>query len=153
MSQERKITQEEINEMLVHYQQYRDQVEALTQQLGVIEMSLSDVERAIATIEGMIGRRKGEESLIPIGAGSFIHSVLTKPETVVLGVGAGVCLEIGADAAKEELVKRREEIERALSDLTKRLSELTGKIQQIQRVLEQVQLAEAQQFQQPMVGQ
>ncbi len=152
MSQEWQITQEEINEMLAQYQQYQQQAEVFAQQLRLIEMSLSDIHKAIATIEGMGKREAGEESLVPIGAGSFIHAVLTRPDTVVLGVGAGVCLEEGVDVAREKLGKRREEIESAMGDLRKRLSELTGKLQQIQQVLVQVQRAEEQQLQQPIVG-
>jgi len=151
MSQEWQITQEETNKMMFQYQQYQEQAEAFAQQLRLVEISLSDIHRAIATIEGMSKKKVGEESLVPIGAGSFIHAVLTRPETVVLGVGAGVCLEEGVDAAREGLVKRSEEIESAMGELRKRLSELTGKIQQIQQVLAQVQRAEEQQLQ-PLVG-
>jgi len=152
MSQEWQITQEEINKVVVQYQQYQQQAEAFAQQLRLVEISLSDIRRAIETIEGMGKREEREESLVPIGAGSFIHAVLTRPETVVLGVGAGVCLEEGVDVARDRLVKRSEEIESAMGELRKRLSELTGKIQQIQQVLAQVQRAEEQQLQQPLVG-
>lgn len=151
MSQQ--LTQEQVNAMLYQYQEYQRQAEALTQQLNLIQMTLADTEKAIETVEGMSRASQGAEILVPIGAGSFIHAELTRPETAVVGIGAGICIEENVEKAMELLEKRKQEVSKALEHMQANLSRVTGELQRIQQVLAQLQQAQAaQQSQQPPTG-
>jgi prefoldin alpha subunit len=150
MNQE-QLTQEQISAILYQYQQYQRQAEAITQQLNLIQMTLTDTEKAIETIEGMSKAEKGSESLIPIGAGSFIHVELTKPERTVVGVGAGICIEKPVEDAIKMLEKRKQEITKAMEQMQANLTKVTAELQKIQQALARIQ-QQSQAGQQPLTG-
>ncbi|RZB29523.1 MAG: prefoldin alpha subunit [Candidatus Argoarchaeum ethanivorans] len=138
MNQE-ELTQEKVDGILYQYQMYQQEVEAISQRLNITEMSLGEIERAIEVTDRMNNVEKGDEILIPIGAESFVHGVLAKPDTVIIGVGSGVCIAKTTEEAKEELIKRKQEIVGVIEQLKANLSQITAELKKTKQVLAQIQ--------------
>ena len=79
----------------------------------------------------------GEEILVPIGSGSFIHGKLASKEKVVLNVGAGVSIEKTASEAKEILLIRKAEVLDGSKKLNDVLAKIDQEMQRIQAVMQQ----------------
>ncbi len=89
------------------YQQHQAEAEAIVQQLGLFQLSIEGCEKALKAAEAMEAAEDGQDMLVPIGQGSFIHARLASKEKVVVGVGAGVSIEKSAKDAKDALSQRK----------------------------------------------
>ncbi len=134
-----------MRQLLAAYQQYQAQAEAIARQIGLTQLTAEGLDRAVAAVDALEKAEEGQEMLVPIGSGSFVHGKLASKERVVLNVGAGVSIEKTAAQARESLKARRAEV----AEGSKRLNEVLSKIdQQMQMV--QAQLAKFEQ--QPSEG-
>ena len=106
----------------------------LQSRLDIVTAALSETLTAISTLEGARGKTVETETLVPIGSGSFVKTKLADVEKVIIGVGAGVCIEKPLEDSMKDLRLRSSELERARTTVT----------QQITQVLTQAEEARAQ---------
>lgn len=131
--------------LLAAYQQYQAQAEALARQLGLTQLTQEGLDRAMNAVEAMKTAEVGQEMLVPIGSGSFIHANLASKEKVVLNVGAGVSIEKTADEAKGILSVRKAEVIEGSKKLNEVLSQIDQEMQRIQAAMEQFEIGRQQQ--------
>ena len=127
--------EEEIRRLLAAYQQYQAQSEAIAQQLGLTQMTIQGLDRAILAIDALDSATDGQEMLVPIGSGSFVFAKLASKERVVLNVGAGVSIEKPAAEARESLKVRKAEVAEASKKLSEMLNRIDGEMAKIQSVI------------------
>jgi len=125
-------SEEEIRRLLAAYEQYQAQAEGISHQLGLTQIAAQGLERALGAVEALEEAEVGQEILVPIGSGSFIHGKLASKENVVLNVGGGVSIEKSPAEAKEILKLRKNEV----LEGSKKLSELLAKIDQEMRKIQ-----------------
>jgi prefoldin alpha subunit len=133
-------SEEEVRRLLMVYQQYQAEAEAIVRQLGLFQLSVEGCEKALKAVEAMETAEDGQEMLVHIGQDSFIHAKLTTKDKVIVGVGAGVSIEKSAAEAKESLNKRKTQLSEASGKLNQTLSKIEqemGKIQSIAAKYEQ----------------
>lgn len=121
--------------MLAAYQQYQAQSEAIAQQLGLTQMTIQGLDRAILAIDALDSATDGQEMLVPIGSGSFVFAKLASKERVVLNVGAGVSIEKPAAEARESLKVRKAEVAEASKKLSEMLNKIDAEMAKIQSVI------------------
>ena len=127
--------EEEIRRLLAAYQQYQAQSEAIAQQLGLTQMTIQGLDRAILAIDALDSATDGQEMLVPIGSGSFVFAKLASKERVVLNVGAGVSIEKPAAEARESLKVRKAEVAEASKKLSEMLNKIDAEMAKIQSVI------------------
>jgi len=127
--------EEEIRRLLAAYQQYQAQSEAIAQQLGLTQMTIQGLDRAISAIDALDSAADEQEMLVPIGSGSFVFAKLASKERVVLNVGAGVSIEKPAAEARESLKVRKAEVAEASKKLSEMLNKIDGEMAKIQSVI------------------
>lgn len=64
--------------------------------------------------------------LLPIGSGSFVRSNLSRPGTIMIGVGAGVIVEKSVDDSIKDLRLRSSDLDRARTSVTQQLGQILG---------------------------
>lgn len=129
--------EEEVRRLVLAYQQYQAQADALVRQLSLTQLTAEGLERALGAVEAMEKAEEGQEMLVPIGSGSFVHAKLASREKVVLNVGAGVSIEKTASEAKESLKARKAEVAEGSKKLNEVLSKIDQEMQKIQAILAQ----------------
>ncbi len=129
--------EEEVRRLVLAYQQYQAQADALVRQLSLTQLTAEGLERALVAVEAMEKAEEGQEMLVPIGSGSFVHAKLASREKVVLNVGAGVSIEKTASEAKESLKARKAEVAEGSKKLNEVLSKIDQEMQKIQAILAQ----------------
>lgn len=142
------LTQQQLAELSERHQVYQYQAESIAQQINMVKMTIKDVETALVTIQALKGETPGKETLVPIGFGSFVKATLTDPETIVVGIGAGVSIEKKVDDAKAFLDKRKDELTKYNEQLNNTISKLAEEMQNIEKLVRKHQ-----QTQQPMRAQ
>jgi len=144
------LTQQQLQELSVRYQQMQSQAEALSQQINMLQITIRDVETALTTVAALKYETADKETLVPIGFGSFVNAKLTNPDKIVVGIGAGVSVEKNVDDAKALLDKRKEELTKYQETLNATLTKFAQELQNIQAIMQQqAQLYQAQPGQQP----
>ncbi len=129
-----------MRQLLAAYQQYQAEAEAIARQIGLTQLTAEGLDRAVTAVDALEKAEEGQEMLVPIGSGSFIHGKLASKEKVVLNIGAGVSIEKTAAEARESLKERRAEV----AEGSKRLNEVLSKIDMEMQKL-QAQLAKLEQ--------
>lgn len=125
--------EDEIRELVAKMQAYQGRMEALQQQANLVQASIDDVDSALKAITSLEGAEPGKELLVPIGAGSFVHAAVAKPDTVLVGLGAGVSVERSAADARGIFQARRTELEKALAETTGVLNQVAGELMRLQQ--------------------
>lgn len=96
----------------------------LQSRLDIVTAALSETLTAISTLEGTKGKPAETETLIPIGSGSFVKSKLADAQTIIIGVGAGVCIEKPIEDSMKDLRLRSSELEKARTSVTQQLTQV-----------------------------
>ena len=98
----------------------------LQSRLDIVTAALSETLTAISTLEGTKGKPGETETLVPIGSGSFVKAKLADAEKVIIGVGAGVCIEKPIEDSMKDLRLRSSELEKARATVTQQLNQVYG---------------------------
>ena len=129
--------EEEIRRLLAAYQQYQAQADGIMRQLSLTQLTAEGLERASTAVDALNRAEVGQEIMVPIGSGSFIHATLASKEKVVLNVGEGVHIEKDAAEAQEILKVRKAEVQEGSRKLNEVLSKIDQEMQKIQTVMQQ----------------
>src|SRR2546428_13684157 len=94
---------EEMRQLLVEIRMLEGSARVLSSRIDIVTGALSETQTAKQTLEGTKESRKDAEMLIPIGSGSFVKAKLEDPQHIIIGVGAGVCLEETVEESMKHL--------------------------------------------------
>jgi len=131
-----KLTQQQLQELSVKYQQYQSQAESIAQQMNMVQMTIKDVDTALITIEALKDEPAGREIMVPIGFGTMVKATLSDPSKVVIAIGAGVSVEKKLEDAKALLEKRKEELTKYHEKLGNTIAKLTQEMHNIQKLVQ-----------------
>jgi prefoldin alpha subunit len=117
---------DQMRQVLLDIRLLEGSARVLQSRLDVVTAALSETLTAISTLEGAKGKAGETEALVPIGSGSFVRTKLADVEKVIIGVGAGVCIEKPIEDSMKDLRLRSSELERARTTVTQQLSQIVG---------------------------
>src|SRR5256712_8696818 len=109
---------EEMRQLLVEIRMLEGSARVLSSRLDIVTGALSETQTAKQTLEGTKESGKDVEMLIPIGSGSFVKAKLEDPQHIIIGVGAGVCLEKTVEDSIKDLNLRATDLEKAQINVT-----------------------------------
>src|SRR5437660_10995445 len=100
----------------------------LRSRMEIVTAALSETLTAISTLEGTRGKSVDTETLLPIGSGSFVKAKLADSQNIIIGVGAGVCIEKPLEDSMKDLRLRSSELEKARVSVTEQLSQVLNQV-------------------------
>lgn len=106
---------------------YQGQAEVLQQQIESLNATLTELTVALDTLDTVKGE-ENNETLVPIGAGSFLITELKNTDEVIIGLGAGVAVKKKIDDAKDTITEQKKELEDLRNKLTSDLQKITDYI-------------------------
>jgi prefoldin alpha subunit len=121
------MNEEEISQGIRTLEFYRAQLENFDQQFGFLSSTMKEHTQAKETLTGYKDLTEGQETLIPIGAGSFLFVKVLDPTKAMVGMGADFIMETNMDDAISKLEDRIKEIEEAMKTLTEKYQEMAQK--------------------------
>lgn len=123
--EERQRLEEIINELNM----YKGQADMLNQQIETLKATISDLSIAQETLEYIKGK-KSPETLVPIGAGSFLITEIKNTEEVIVGLGSGAAVKKSIDDAKESIEDQKKELEAVMQKMMTDLQKISDIIVQ-----------------------
>jgi prefoldin alpha subunit len=127
---------EEMRQLLVEIRMLEGSARVLSSRLDIVTAALSETQTAKQTLEGTKVSGKDSQTLIPIGSGSFVKAKLEDPEHVIIGVGAGVCLEKTVDESIRDLNLRAADLDKARIGVTQQLNQIINQTEDYRARLE-----------------
>ena len=123
--EDRQRLEEIINELNA----YKAQAEMLNQQVETLKATIADMEIAQETLDSIKGK-KSPETLVPIGAGSFLITEIKNTEEVIVGLGSGAAVKKNIDDAKESIEEQKKELDNIMQKMVSDLNQISQIITQ-----------------------
>ncbi len=120
MDDDRKRLEELVNQLNI----YQGQADILKQQIETIKANLTEISLAQETLAS-IKDKKDAETLVPIGAGSFIITQLKDTDDVIVGLGAGAAVKKKIDDAEKSIEEQKKELETLISRMSQDLQKIS----------------------------
>ena len=124
------------------YEQRRimELIEALYNEVNILERSLMEHQSALDILRMYReAEAKDFDTLLPVGGGVYLPVNVSKPDKVVVGVGAGVFLEKTIEDAIGHVEKSIENLKQAVENRLKTLNELRNKYEEVSAAIAELQ--------------
>lgn len=115
---------ERLNQLVNELNLYQGQAEVLNQQIESVRANIADLTIAEETLQ-TIKDQKDSETLVPIGAGSFIITEIKNTDEVIVGLGAGAAVKRKISDAEESIKQQKKELEEVSGKITEQLNKIT----------------------------
>jgi len=126
----------ELRELMLRGETMRQQLAALEAQREVVNEVLAETRRSLLTLEKMDGAKEGDEILVPLGAGAFLHATLRDPGLAIASLGSGIHAQLPTQDAAARLRNRVEQLENANTSLARDLDRVADEVARINAVVE-----------------
>jgi len=123
--EDRKRLEEIINELNA----YKAQADVLNQQVETLKNTIADLTIAQETLDAIKGR-KSPETLVPIGAGSFLITEIKNTEEVIVGLGSGAAVKKNIEDAKISIEEQKKELDGVMQKMMGDLQKISDIIAQ-----------------------
>lgn len=120
MDDDRKRLEELVNQLNI----YQSQADILKQQIETIKANLTEITLAQETLAS-IKDNKDAETLVPIGAGSFIITQLKDTNDVIVGLGAGAAVKKKIEDAQKSIEEQKKELENLINKMSQDLQKIS----------------------------
>lgn len=128
---------EELRQALAVLDAYKAQLDSLSSQLQLLQMSLEEAVRARDTLKAFAAAKVGDEIMVPIGASSFVFAQVADTEKAVVGIGNRLSQERPLSDAVTYMDSNIEEIGEALKKATEAGAELENRARQLSAMIQQ----------------
>jgi prefoldin alpha subunit len=113
-------------------------VTTLQSRLEVVRSAINEVALAHATLEGLTKLQDGDDTMVPVGAGSYIRMRIADSKKLVMGIGAGVAMEKDVMSSIDELKGRVQELDKARNSIQQQLDQTVARYEQDRETLDQL---------------
>lgn len=110
----------------------------LQSRLDIVRTAINEVGLAHATMEGLMKLQDGDDTLVPVGAGSYIRMKIADSKKLVMGIGAGTAIEKDVPSSIEELKGRVQELDKARNSIRQQLDQTLARYEQDREALDQL---------------
>jgi prefoldin alpha subunit len=135
---------EDIRNLAARYQEFQRQAEALRQEMGVVQASITSCDQTILTINELkvaTAEGKTAETMVPVGYGSFAHAEIKNADKIIVNLGSGFSAEKTADEAIDTLNRRKEQLTKLLEQMNASLTQFAQGMQALEAEATRLQQA------------
>ena len=129
--------QQKLQQILSQLEVYKQQTELYQTQIDAVQTSLTEIRILESTLDDISGKDT-IETLVPLGAGSFINAEIKNEDKVIMSLGSGVAVSKTFEEAKETTAAQKKELEDTLDKLFADLQQITDIVAQLSPQAEQL---------------
>jgi len=121
--------EEQLRRLVAEMRLMQGSAEILQQRLELLRTALADLRVADSSLKALKEIEDGAPILVPLGGGTFVDARLGDLSRVIVGIGAGVSLEMDLEGALEDVSTRLAEVEKAGQSVQQQLEQILGQMQ------------------------
>jgi len=131
------MSEEQAQQLLYQMQMLEGYLSELTQKESTIISVIREASSAIQSLK-TIDTKADNETLVPVGLGTFIKTKVVPNEKLILNVGAGIAVEKDKDSAINFLELRLKEMQVALQETSNQKQQISASLEQGKQQMEQM---------------
>ena len=131
------MSEEQAQQLLYQMQMLEGHLSELTQREGTIMSIIREASSAIQSLK-TIDTKTDNETLVPVGLGTFIKTKVVPNEKLILNIGAGIAIEKDKDSAVNFLELRLKEMQVALQETSNQKQQISASLEQGKQQMEQM---------------
>ena len=131
------MSEEQAQQLLYQMQMMEGYLSELSQKETTIVSVIREASSAIQSLK-TIDNKTDNETLTPVGLGTFIKTKLMPNEKLILNIGAGIAIEKDKDSAINFLELRLKEMQVALQETSNQKQQISASLEQGKQQMEQM---------------
>ena len=132
------MSEEQAQQLLYQMQMLEGYLSELSQKEATIVSVIREASSAIQSLK-TIDNKTDNETLTPVGLGTFIKTKVVPNEKLILNIGAGIAIEKDKDSAINFLELRLKEMQVALQETSNQKQQISASLEQGKQQMEQMQ--------------
>lgn len=129
-------SEQELRELMLRSDQVRQQLAQMEAQREYLLEVTAESRRSLNTLDHLTNAKPGDEVLVPLGAGAYVHARIADPTKAVASLGSGVHAQVATTDAAARLKARVENLDSARAALDKDIGRLSDELARATAVLE-----------------
>jgi prefoldin alpha subunit len=130
--------EELVNQLATEIRILEGSVATLQSRLDIVRSASNEVTLAHATLEGLTKLQDGDDTLVPVGAGSYVRMKVADSKKLLMSIGGGVAMERDVTTSIEELKSRGLELDKAKNSIQQQLEQTMARYEQDRDSLNQL---------------
>ena len=131
------MSDEQAQQLLYQMQMLEGYLSELSQKEATIVSVIREASSAIQSLK-TIDNKTDNETLTPVGLGTFIKTKVVPNEKLILNIGAGIAIEKDNDSAINFLELRLKEMQVALQETSNQKQQISASLEQGKQQMEQM---------------
>ena len=131
------MSEEQAQQLLYQMQMLEGYLSELSQKEATIVSVIREASSAIQSLK-TIDNKTDNETLTPVGLGTFIKTKVVPNEKLILNIGAGIAIEKDKDSAINFLELRLKEMQVALQETLNQKQQISASLEQGKQQMEQM---------------
>jgi len=131
------MSEEQAQQLLYQMQMLEGYLSELSQKEATIVSVIREASSAIQSLK-TIDNKTDNETLTPVGLGTFIKTKVVPNEKLILNIGAGIAIEKDKDSAINFLELRLKEMQVALQETSNQKQQISASLEQGKQQMEQM---------------
>ena len=131
------MSEEQAQQLLYQMQMLEGYLSKLSQKEATIVSVIREASSAIQSLK-TIDNKTDNETLTPVGLGTFIKTKVVPNEKLILNIGAGIAVEKDKDSAINFLELRLKEMQVALQETSNQKQQISANLEQGKQQMEQM---------------
>ena len=131
------MSEEQAQQLLYQMQMLEGYLSELSQKEATIVSVIREASSAIQSLK-TLDNKTDDETLTPVGLGTFIKTKVVPNEKLILNIGAGIAIEKDKDSAINFLELRLKEMQVALQETSNQKQQISASLEQGKQQMEQM---------------
>ena len=131
------MSEEQAQQLLYQMQMMEGYLSELSQKEATIVSVIREASSAIQSLQ-IIDNKTDNETLVPVGLGTFVKTKIIPNEKLILNIGAGIAVEKDKDSAINFLELRLKEMQVALQETSNQKQQISASLEQGKQQMEQM---------------
>ena len=131
------MSEEQAQQLLYQMQMLEGYLSELSQKEATIVSVIREASSAIQSLK-TIDNKTDNETLTPVGLGTFIKTKVVPNEKLILNIGAGIAIEKDKDSSINFLELRLKEMQVALQETSNQKQQISASLEQGKQQMEQM---------------
>ena len=131
------MSEEQAQQLLYQMQMLEGYLSELSQKEATIVSVIREASSAIQSLK-TIDNKTDNETLTPVGLGTFIKTKVVPNEKLILNIGAGIAVEKDKDSTINFLELRLKEMQVALQETSNQKQQISASLEQGKQQMEQM---------------
>ena len=134
------MSEEQAQQLLYQMQMLEGYLSELSQKEATIVSVIREASSAIQSLK-VIDNKTDNETLVPVGLGTFVKTKVVPNEKLILNIGAGIAVEKDKDSAINFLELRLKEMQVVLQETSNQKQQISASLEQGKQQMEQLMTA------------